>query len=212
MLKEEIIVKKVDKYIDLRTVPDEIIIGVFANVRGGYYAGVDELLDGGKTLLNEFKLIINPQCPAIIQEKKKAIVDETAREIFELAEKHSVITQEYIDAHQDLLKRAKYKIAELEKAELSHFDFYINLGETLKRLDWLKMKRPLILKSYDESIVISEGNAVYVAHKNIDKKLNVLYCEDRHKKMVDEVIQEIYPNSESSETIEIQTIIPAENE
>lgn len=200
------------KYLDLREVPNEIIIGIFSHIRGDYYAGVDQLLGGTKLLLEEFKLIANPYCPAIIEEKKKAIVDETAKEIFELAEKYSVITQEYVDAHKKALDSAKYKINELDKCCRNHASFYTGLNTVLKRKETLNAKSPLILKDYDSSIIINDGNAVYVAHKNIDHKLNILYSEDEHKDLVDNLIQEIYSTSESSETIEVQTLIPAENE
>ena len=84
------------------------------------------------------------------------------------------------------------------------------LGEVLKSIDWLKEKKPLLLKDNKTSIIISAGNAVYVAHQDIDHNLNVLYCEAAHKELVDNLINEIYASSEKLGVAQSET--PVENE
>ena len=203
---------KTNGYIDLREVPNEIIIGIFSHIGGDYYAGVDQLLGGTKLLLEEFKLIANPYCPAIIEEKKRAIVDETAKGIYELAEKNPVVSDEYIKQHADVIKTAKYKIAELEKKQQIHDSFYQQIEEILKRESWLQEKKPLLVRGHLKTIIINDGNAVYVEHQNVHNNLNVLYQEANHKEIVDNLINEVYTSCESSETIEVQTTTPQENE
>lgn len=188
---------KINGYTDLRDVPNEIIIGAFSIVRGDYYAGVDELLLGGKLLLDEFKLIANPNCLAIIEEKIKEIVDQTAKEVYNLAEKHSVITHEYIEAHKKLVESAKHKVRELGNKRKVHLKFYDQINELLKRESWLKEKKPMLTRENLQTVIINEGNAVYVKHQNVDHDLNVLYSETSHKRLVDNLINEIYASCEN---------------
>lgn len=184
------------RYVNLKNVPNEIIMGVFSKVRGGC-SGVDELLGGAKFLLTEFKLIANPHCIAIINEKKQEITNQAASEIYELGKKYSVITQEYINQHKNIIDSAKFKIGQLDKHYDTHIMFYEQINDTLKREDWLNAKKPLVFKGEDESVIVNNGNAVYVAHKNIFNKLNVLYSESSHKEIVDNFIDEIYATSET---------------
>ena len=203
---------EINGYTDLRDVPNEIIIGAYSAVSAGYWAGVDELFNNNQSALDKFKLIITPYNSKIIYDRKKEVVDSTARKIYELAEKNPVISDEYVKQHADTIKTAKYKIAELDKIQQIHDDFYQQIEAIMKRESWLQEKKPLLVRGHLKTIIINDGNAVYVGHQNVNNNLNVLYSEANHKEIVDNLLNEIYTTCESSETIEVQTMIPAENE
>ena len=56
-----------------------------------------------------------------------------------------------------------------------------------------------------QTVIINEGNAVYVKHQNIDHDLNVLYSETSHKRLVDNLINEIYASCENLGTSNSET-------
>ena len=188
---------KINSYVDLREVPNEIIIGAYSAVSAGYWAGVDELFDNNQSALDEFKLIINPYNSKIIHNRKKEVVDSTAREIYDLAEKNPVISDEYVKQHADTIKTAKYKIAELDKIHRTHNDFYLQIEDIMKRASWLKEKTPLCVHGPIQTVIINDGNAVYVEHRDVNNNFNVLYCEANHKELVDNLINEVYASFEN---------------
>lgn len=188
---------KINGCIDLRDVPNELIIAAYSSIGIRYWAGVDQLFNN-QTALDEFKLVINPYNANIILDKTKEVIDSAALEIYSLAEKNPVVSDEYIKQHAETIKTAKHKINELNKIQKLHTNFYATLKILLENQHLIKEKKPLDIQRRVFSIIINEGNAVYVEHQNTDNNFNILYSESNHKKLVDNLINVLYASCENS--------------
>lgn len=194
--------------IDLREVPNEIIMAAYAAVYGNYYVGVDSL-EG--LFLENFKLIINPYNFDITCEMKRHIIDEAEKEICKLSKNFSVISSEYQKKHNEVLRLVKKRANDLQEKHSAHESFYEQIEQLIKKKQWLEEKKPVLINCQGSvSIILNQGNAVYVKHANVDNKCNVLYCEVYHKEIVDNILNEVYASCENKRKEDLETL--AENE
>ena len=205
---------KTNGYIDLRKVPNEIIIGAYNRISLDYF-DLDELAEEDIT---DFAIVLSP----VFELDQKMRKDEIEKEYTELAYKVFKNLKEDFDVKDESIKKLKelrrdYQI-ELEvledyKSERNRFIEALNmfLNSLTDGKGHILMGGNFHVEGDDAEMIISKGIVEIIQTTEDGKKSSFeLYNERIHKKTVDNLINEIYESSKNSGITESET--PAENE
>ena len=197
-----------NKQLDLRAVPNEIIMLAFnlhkPNFVGREYFSAEGLTDG--CVKNAFWEQLDHNTPKIVETRKKQLLQDLKSAVAQFGERlDSLENFSNWDRYTRLIQQAKLADATLNN-KLERYNATMSLiGEFFEdgshKMTEFVCNRPQLIqaeKGMYKYYLLSKGNLMYVDHDNIVR----IYTESDHKRLIDSLINVLYTQNET----------PAENE